>query len=360
MINITYEKIYFNQYETISRLSMPDGEIRFLKFTLFKEDNRDLPEYGVCKIVNNNQDCGEAIIMRELSSKVMPGIIKYYSHYVSDKIYIYMESCRSKGSVFEYINNRSPSKSRFNEEYLLRQFNQLIQGINYINSSGYIHCDIATKNIFVTKSKDLKIADFGGTRKKGGYYRLYSRHYFPPYVLPKLKATMYFQVQPKYDFWALGKVLYECCMLQNQIDFNEDSSVIPQYVVPKSQKEINKRVKDDLESLYSDRVINLIFKLMNGTEFRNLHYDPLFEMKYKRENASSIGTSNTISYSLDLVFCSFCYGSGINVTKFTCFHGAHIECLLDPRNKIKVNLLCPFCHQYIGKDAASLIIPLLV
>ena len=49
MINITYEKIYFNQYETISRLSMPNGEIRFLKFTLFKEDNRDLPEYGVCK-----------------------------------------------------------------------------------------------------------------------------------------------------------------------------------------------------------------------------------------------------------------------------------------------------------------------
>ena len=175
-----FERNYYNQHIVLSRLRLPCGEIRHIKFTLYKENQDNYLQFGICKIVNlENKE--EAEIMEKLKD-CETGIIKYCKHYISNQIYIYMESCWSKGSLHEYLNKRSTfpkEKSKLKESFLIKAFKALIKGLEYIHSCSYIHSDIAAKNIFVTKSKQFKIGDFGGTVKTGDYMKLYSQHYVP-------------------------------------------------------------------------------------------------------------------------------------------------------------------------------------
>tara|TARA_X000000950_G_C13615592_1_gene537175 strand:- start:214 stop:669 length:456 start_codon:yes stop_codon:yes gene_type:complete len=40
-------------------------------------------------------------------------------------------------------------------------FDQIVNGLDYIHSKGYIHFDLKPENIFLTETQEIKIGDFG-------------------------------------------------------------------------------------------------------------------------------------------------------------------------------------------------------
>ncbi|KAL1997905.1 hypothetical protein VTN02DRAFT_449 [Thermoascus thermophilus] len=79
--------------------------------------------------------------------------------------------------------------------------------IGYIHSKGIIHCDIGCHNFLVTDTRNLVLADFGGSRFCGSFSYVRPR---PRYTAPSfLENDTTDEPTVKDDLFALGTVLYE-------------------------------------------------------------------------------------------------------------------------------------------------------
>ena len=66
---------YFSQSVVLDRYTNSNCEIRYLRFSLYKEYKNKYPEYGICKILEiNSFNEREAQVMKEQSHD---GILKY-------------------------------------------------------------------------------------------------------------------------------------------------------------------------------------------------------------------------------------------------------------------------------------------
>jgi serine/threonine protein kinase len=83
---------------------------------------------------------------------------------------------------------------------------QLLTGISYIHSQGYIYRDIKPENCLVTREDELKICDFDTSIKAKTYVanRLVgTTEYLAPEIINGLRCTN------KVDIWAIGVLVYE-------------------------------------------------------------------------------------------------------------------------------------------------------
>ena len=68
------------------------------------------------------------------------------------------------GSLYTWVEE----SGRFSEYLARYYFKQLIDGVNEIHSNGYSHRDLKGCNLLLDQNSDLKIADFGYSRKSEG------------------------------------------------------------------------------------------------------------------------------------------------------------------------------------------------
>ncbi|RCN31189.1 kinase domain protein [Ancylostoma caninum] len=118
--------------------------------------------------------------------------------------------------VFEYVDHdlmgllEASHLINFHNDQIRSLFKQLILGLEYCHSAGFLHRDIKCSNILLNNRGELKIADFGLAR----YYssdqeRLYTNRvitlwYRPPELL--LGDEHY---GPAIDVWSIGCILGE-------------------------------------------------------------------------------------------------------------------------------------------------------
>ncbi|XP_058111782.1 mitogen-activated protein kinase kinase kinase 20-like [Magnolia sinica] len=118
----------------------------------------------------------------------------------------------------------------------------ILLGLNYIHERGYVHCDIKPQNLLVCSSSEIKIADFGLSKKAGvSVYGEYHVRGTPLYVSPE--SVGWSEYDPPVDIWALGcvvvemavrKTAWEClinadtCNLLFQIGFTKRLPEIPE------------------------------------------------------------------------------------------------------------------------------------
>ncbi|ODV69616.1 Serine/threonine-protein kinase [Hyphopichia burtonii NRRL Y-1933] len=77
-------------------------------------------------------------------------------HQAKSILYIQMEFCENK-TLLDLIEQGLPK----NPNEYWRLFRQILEAVSYIHSSGFIHRDLKPMNIFIDKSNNVKIGDFG-------------------------------------------------------------------------------------------------------------------------------------------------------------------------------------------------------
>ena len=114
---------------------------------------------NIRKISKNNFD----ELIKEvdiISSLDHPNIIKFYETY-NDKFYfhIVMELCRGKDLLYRIYKNKMDEKN------ICLIIMKILHSISYCHSKGIIHRDLKPENIFINKNMEIKIDDFGISKK---------------------------------------------------------------------------------------------------------------------------------------------------------------------------------------------------
>ena len=92
-------------------------------------------------------------------------IVKYYdSDLYEGKFYILMEYC--EGETLRYFIDKNINNNELIEENILSKIIiQICKGIKEIHYKNIIHRDIKPENIFINEKKEIKIGDFGISKK---------------------------------------------------------------------------------------------------------------------------------------------------------------------------------------------------
>ena len=181
-----------------------------------------------------------------------------------ENYYIIQEYCEN-GDLFEYIDNKGKPKNLKYDD-IKCYFYQLINGVSYLHSLGFVHRDLKLENLLLNDKFILKICDFGlSTFFEKESNLLNSFCGTPICVAPELLESTSYD-GGKADIFSCGVILYFLKYLdypfQAQRDFNEDHELDITEALAEQSK--NKRIEN-----YSD--FDEEFKLLiEGM----LEYDP--------------------------------------------------------------------------------------
>ncbi|XP_032628293.1 interferon-induced, double-stranded RNA-activated protein kinase isoform X3 [Chelonoidis abingdonii] len=119
-----------------------------------------------------------------------------------DCLFIQMEFCE-KGTLDDWIDEKR-GKENYQTESLIK-FRQIVTGVEYIHSKGFIHRDLKPLNIFISSEDKIKIGDFGLVTSMTDDPRTTDKG-TKSYMSPEQAGDKY---GPEVDIFALGLILFE-------------------------------------------------------------------------------------------------------------------------------------------------------
>lgn len=151
-----------------------------------------------------------------------PFIVRYRESFFDDnKLHIVMKYC-SGGELSGRVKNAKQRGVFLDEGQIMAWFVQVCLAVQYCHSLGIIHRDLKSQNIFLTKSGNCRLGDFGIARVLGTE-NFASTMIGTPYSMAP-EVIQQYPYGAKSDVWALGCVLYELCALRNPFE----SKTLPQ------------------------------------------------------------------------------------------------------------------------------------
>ena len=140
-------------------------------------------------------------------------VIKYYDSYIEDDYFNIIMEYGGDLNLKQFIQNYK-NKSQYIEENIIQDIIiQLCLGLKEIHKNKLIHRDLTPDNIFINRSYQIKIGDFGvskilNTNNKYANTKVGKHHYFAPEIE---KGGKY---DNKIDIYALGCIIYELFTLE--------------------------------------------------------------------------------------------------------------------------------------------------
>ena len=198
----------------------------------------------------------EARIMEKLTH---PNIIQSHDVYKTKKgkLCIVMEYADG-GDLNMLIRKRKQDLKNgyrnafFPEEEVLDIFCQIIMALQSVHQHRILHRDIKSHNVFLMKSMQVKLGDFGvskvlSTTKSRAATIIGTPYYYSPEMC---KGESY---DTKSDIWSLGVLLFEMCALEYPFKGNNYSKLI---------EHITSSKYNDIPAMYSKSIHNLIRGLL--------------------------------------------------------------------------------------------------
>ncbi len=159
----------------------------------------------------------EAKILEKLDH---PNIIKFKEVFIANK------PIKTLNIVTEYADGgdlsleiKKQRKEYFKESQILDYFTQICLAIKHIHGKHIMHRDLKSQNIFLTKTKMVKLGDFGISKNLNCTWEKAKTMIGTPYYLsPELVNNKQYTI--KSDIWSLGVLLYEMMALKMPFDAN--------------------------------------------------------------------------------------------------------------------------------------------
>ena len=113
-----------------------------------------------------------------------PNIVKYYETYVDEKyIYLVMEYIGG-GELFEKIAQQK--NQVFSEEMAAIYMKKLFGALHHMHSQKVVHRDIKPENIMIASNGEVKLIDFGLSKRQDGNKKLKTIAGTPYYMAPEV------------------------------------------------------------------------------------------------------------------------------------------------------------------------------
>ena len=224
----------------------------------------------------------EVLLLRKLHH---PNIIQYYTSFVENHaLHIVMEYADG-GDMYRELRKRRHDKKPMDEKNVWHYFSQCCLALRYLHQENIIHRDIKSMNVFLTKSKVVKLGDLGVSRlvdedRNAQMSRVGTPMYFAPELVKREQYDF------KVDAWALGCLVYSMMQLRAPFEGGNIYTLAVD-IVKKSPKELPKR--------YSRQLRDVVFTMLEKDPKRRPSIDEIIQMfPYNLRNKlnDSIGNNN--------------------------------------------------------------------
>lgn len=132
-------------------------------------------------------------------------------------LYIQMEFCENN-TLLNLIERGLPA----NPSEYWRLFRQILEAVSYIHSSGFIHRDLKPTNIFIDKSNNIKVGDFGLAKNSQFSSAVLTNNQVTSKAnkdLSTVVGTFFYtanevasgEYDEKIDMYSLGVIFFEMC-----------------------------------------------------------------------------------------------------------------------------------------------------
>eukprot|EP00443_Scrippsiella_acuminata_P049919 CAMPEP_0115417020 /NCGR_PEP_ID=MMETSP0271-20121206/23910_1 /TAXON_ID=71861 /ORGANISM="Scrippsiella trochoidea, Strain CCMP3099" /LENGTH=953 /DNA_ID=CAMNT_0002841397 /DNA_START=68 /DNA_END=2930 /DNA_ORIENTATION=+ len=177
---------------------------------------------GVCKVVDvsraSAKETQEARREGRLLSQVKhPYIVRYRENFAERGwLCIVMDFCDG-GDLTAQIEAARKKREPLAELQILRWFTQGTLALKYLHGKHILHRDLKPSNIFLTKSGDIRLGDFGISKVMSctaAFARTFvgTPYYLSPEVIQEKPYSW-----PS-DIWSMGCILYQMCALKVPFD----------------------------------------------------------------------------------------------------------------------------------------------
>ncbi|XP_042192259.1 serine/threonine-protein kinase 17B [Callorhinchus milii] len=155
-------------------------------------------------------DC-KAEIIHEIAvlevAKSNPRVIDLYEVYETTNEIILVLEYAAGGELFSLCVADPEETSSEND--VIRLVRQIIEGVNFLHQNNIVHLDLKPQNILLSSSPplgDIKIVDFGLSRRVGSAGELREITGTPEYVAPEI--LNYEPISTATDMWSIGVLTY--------------------------------------------------------------------------------------------------------------------------------------------------------
>ncbi|KAL3308471.1 Serine/threonine-protein kinase Nek4 [Cichlidogyrus casuarinus] len=192
----------------------------------------------------------ECTLLAELKH---PNIVPYKDSFdYRGYLYIIMGYCEG-GDLYNRLKDQHGVF--LDEIQIVEWFVQIAIALQYMHERNILHRDLKTQNIFLTKSKIIKVGDLGIARVLDDPNAMATTMIGTPYYMsPELYSNRPYN--HKSDIWALGCITYEMASLKhafNAQDFNSLSYKILSGKMPNMPQQYSTELLDLIKSMLNKK-----------------------------------------------------------------------------------------------------------